>query len=50
MIKYIFLGLSVNMRVFVWVVCMLWIALSIAFNSALRIFWCPGNFLAMCIF
>ena len=45
------LRLSVNMCVFVWVlVCMVWIAISIAFNYALRIFWCHGSLSAMCIF
>ena len=32
-----------NTCVFVWVVCMVLIAISIAFNYALRIFWYPGN-------
>ena len=48
LIKYILLRLFVNTCVSVWVVCMFWIAMSVAFNSALRIFWCPGNLLAMC--
>ena len=42
---------SVNMCVSVWVVvCMVWIAISIAFSSTLRIFLCPGSLSAMCIF
>ena len=28
---------------------MVWIAISLAFNSAPRMFWCPGSLSAMCI-
>ena len=41
------LRLYVNMCVFV---CMVWIAISMAFNFARRIFWCPGSLSAMCVF
>ena len=45
------LRLSVNMWVYVWVVvCMVWIAISIAFNYALRIFWCHDSLSSMCMF
>ena len=45
------LRLSVNMCVSVWMeVCMVWIAISMAFNYARRIFWCYGSHSAMCIF
>ena len=40
LIRYMLLRLSVNICVSVWVVFM---AMSMAFNSALRIFWYPGN-------
>ena len=43
LIRYILLRLSVNMCVSIWVVCMVLTAMSIAFSSALRMFWYPGN-------
>ena len=39
LIKYILLRLSVKMCVSNWVVCMVLTAISIAFSSALSIFW-----------
>ena len=43
LIKYMLLRLFVNMCVSIWVVCMVLIAMSIAFKSALSIFWYPDN-------
>ena len=43
LIKYMLLRLSVNMCVTVWVVCMALITMSMAFSSALRMFWYHGN-------
>ena len=40
LIKYMLLRLFVNMCVYVWVVvCMVWMAISITFSYAIRIFW-----------
>jgi hypothetical protein len=43
LIRYMLLRLSVNMCVSLWVVFMVLIAKSMAFNYALRMFWYPGN-------
>jgi hypothetical protein len=43
LIRYMLLRLSVNMCVSLWVVFMVLIAKSMAFNFALRMFWYPGN-------
>ena len=43
LMRYILLRLSVNMCVSILVVCMVLTARSIAFNSALRMFWYPGS-------
>ena len=43
LIKYMLLRLFLNMCVSVWVVCMVLIAINIASNFALRIYWYPGN-------
>ena len=43
LIRYMLLRLFVNMCVSPWVVCMVLIALSIAFSFARRIFWYPGS-------
>ena len=45
LIRYMLFRLSVNMCVSVWVVCMDIMAMSIAFNSALSMFWYPVVFL-----
>ena len=39
-----------KMRVSIWVVCMVLTAISMAFSSALSMFWYPGNLLAIWIF
>ena len=39
-----------KMYVSVWVCCMVWMAMSITFNYAQRIFWWHDSFSAMCIF
>ena len=38
LIKYRLLRLSVKMCVLVWVDCMVWMAISMAFHNALRMF------------
>ena len=43
LIKYMLLRLSVNICVSIWVGCTVLIAMSMAFNSALKMFWYPGN-------
>ena len=43
LIRYMLLRLSVNICVSVWVVCMVFMAMSMAFSSAFRIFWYSGN-------
>ena len=43
LIIYMLLRLFVNICVYVWVVCMVFIAMNMAFNYALRMFWYPGN-------
>ena len=50
LIKYMLLRLYVNMCVSIWVVCMVLIAMSIAFSSALRMFWYHGNLYDIWIF
>ena len=47
--RYMLLRLSMNMCVSVWVICMVLIAMSIAFSSALSMFWYHGNLYAMWI-
>ena len=43
LIKYMLLRLSVNIWVSLWVLCMVLMAMRIAFSSALKMFWYPGN-------
>ena len=44
------LRLSVNICVSLWVVCTVLIAMSIALNSARRIFWYPGSLYDIWVF
>ena len=43
------LWLYVNMCVYVRVVCIVWMAMRMVFNSALRMFGYPGNLSKICI-
>ena len=43
LIRYMLLRLFVNMCMSVWVICMVFMAMSMAFSSALKIFWYPSN-------
>ena len=48
--EYILLRLSVNMCVSVWVVCIILMAMSIAFSYARSVFWYHGSLSDMWIF